>query len=105
MPASRKTEKAPARGRTVRPTSLLAVDVGNSETVVGRFRGRELVAFWRLTSGRLTADEARSARRADARRGLASSEKAGAVLCSVAPSLTMAWPRRWRRGPVLRRSR
>jgi len=60
MPASRKTEKPPASGRTVKPSSLLAVDVGNSETVVGRFRGRELAAFWRLTSGRLTADRGAS---------------------------------------------
>ena len=34
------------------------MDIGNSDTVVGRFRGAALDGFWRLTSGRLTADEA-----------------------------------------------
>ncbi|HYM79949.1 MAG TPA: type III pantothenate kinase [Candidatus Limnocylindria bacterium] len=66
----------------------MAVDVGNSETVVGLMRGREVVRAWRLTSGRMTSDEV----------GLqlnalfdAGSARRGAVLCSVAPSLTLAW--------------
>jgi type III pantothenate kinase len=38
--------------------SLLAVDVGNSNTVLGLFSGTELVRFWRLTTRReSTADE------------------------------------------------
>jgi type III pantothenate kinase len=37
---------------------LLTVDVGNSETVVGLFQGKELVHHWRLTSSRRqTGDE------------------------------------------------
>jgi type III pantothenate kinase len=76
------------------------VDVGNSETVVGVFRGRELERFWRLTSGRLTADEVglsldallRQLERGEAERPRGGRRPAtGAVLCSVAPSLTMAW--------------
>jgi type III pantothenate kinase len=88
-----------ARRRPSRPGSgLLTVDIGNSDTVVGLFRGARLAGFWRLTSGRLTADEAMllldyalgaggGARRTPRGRGVA----AGAVLCSVVPRLTPAW--------------
>jgi type III pantothenate kinase len=79
-----------AARRPARLARVLAVDIGNSETVVGLLEGRSVKAFWRLTSGRLTADEAWLTldflleRRGE--RG-----NAGAVLCSVAPSLTLAW--------------
>ena len=76
--------------RPARPARVLAVDIGNSETVVGLLEGRSVKAFWRLTSGRLTADEAGLT--LDVlleRRGERGST--GAVLCSVAPSLTLAW--------------
>jgi type III pantothenate kinase len=68
------------------------VDVGNSETVVGVMEGREVRHSWRLTSSRMTADEA--ALRAGellATIGLASTPFRGAVLCSVAPALTPPW--------------
>ncbi len=78
-------------------SGLLTVDIGNSDTVVGLFRGARLAGFWRLTSGRLTADEAMMLlahalgglprERGRAARGSAS----GAVLCSVVPRLTPAW--------------
>ncbi len=93
----------PERDRSRRPGragELVAVDIGNSDTVVGRFRGAELDGFWRLTSGRRTADEATMllahllgrdaagpARPPRARAG----RPAGAVLCSVVPNLTPAW--------------
>lgn len=57
MPEPRK--RAARRRRVLASTPLLAVDVGNSETTVGRFTGRDLDGFWRLTSGRHTADEIR----------------------------------------------
>ena len=39
---------------------LLALDVGNTNTVVGLFRGEELQTHWRLTThAERTADEAR----------------------------------------------
>jgi type III pantothenate kinase len=87
---SRKTEVR-RRGRR-RAAPLLAVDVGNSETVVGLFRGRELARFWRLTSGRMTADEVGLAlglllRDAGGLHG----ETPASVVCSVAPSLTTQW--------------
>jgi type III pantothenate kinase len=63
------------------------VDIGNSDTVVGRFRGARLDGFWRLTSRALTADEAAMML------GLATgaARPGGAVLCSVVPGLTAAW--------------
>jgi len=37
---------------------LLTIDVGNTNTVLGVFRGAELVAHWRLTTAReQTVDE------------------------------------------------
>lgn len=98
--ATRRTARSTSRrtSRTASPRSvprfLLAVDVGNTETVVGLYAGKDLVGFWRLTSGRLTADEAGLMldgllrRLGDATRGNGATE---AVLCSVAPTLTLAW--------------
>jgi type III pantothenate kinase len=77
-----------ARGAR-RARALVAVDIGNSDIVVGRFEGAEIKGFWRLSSSRQTADEIsltlRSLLRDPARGEL------GAVLCSVVPSLTQAW--------------
>jgi type III pantothenate kinase len=94
MSLSRKTEPAGRRGRRIPPRGLLAVDVGNSETVVGVFRGKEPVHFWRLTSGRSTADEV--SLQLDAllkRNGGIEGKGMGAVVSSVAPSLTLQWLR------------
>src|SRR5262245_34818862 len=70
---------------------LVVVDVGNSETVVGRMHGREVVRAWRLTSGRMTADEIALQLHTLLDRDGARGAKLGSVLCSVAPSLTLAW--------------
>ncbi|MGH7743034.1 MAG: type III pantothenate kinase [Candidatus Eiseniibacteriota bacterium] len=76
-------------GAPRRPRGLVAVDIGNSDIVVGRFEGADLKGFWRLSSSRQTADEIsltlRSLLREPARGEL------GAVLCSVVPALTMPW--------------
>ncbi|HTO91349.1 MAG TPA: type III pantothenate kinase [Candidatus Sulfotelmatobacter sp.] len=95
MSLSRRTESAGRRARRrIPPRGLLAVDVGNSETVVGVFRGKEPVHFWRLTSGRATADEVSLQLEALLRRdGGIEGRGMGAVLCSVAPSLTLQWLR------------
>jgi type III pantothenate kinase len=90
MPLSRKRERV-RRGKKPAVRSLLAVDVGNSETVVGRFQGGELVRFWRLTSGRATADEVRLALRGLLAEDGGDVKGAGAVVCSVAPTLTLQW--------------
>jgi len=93
MPLNRKTEAVVSRTKRRLPhAGLLAVDIGNSETVVGLFRGKEHVHFWRLTSGRLTADEASLQLDALLRRdGAGPGKGLGAVVCSVAPTLTMQW--------------
>ncbi len=97
MTFNRKTEPVTKRGRRrVPPRGLLAVDVGNSETVVGLFRGKEVLHFWRMTSGRLTADEVSLQLEFLMRRdGVAEGggKGMGAIVCSVAPSLTMQWIR------------
>jgi type III pantothenate kinase len=69
------------------------VDVGNSETVVGLLEGLQVARFWRLTSERLTADEAvLRIRSLLAEAGARDADGVlGAVVCSVAPSLTLAW--------------
>lgn len=93
MPLSRKRESMPKRGKRA-ARALLAVDVGNSETVVGRFHGGDLIRFWRFTSTRATADEIRLQLRAlIAEDGEAGVARAGAVVCSVAPALTLPWMR------------
>lgn len=79
----------PTRARRSQPpVSLITVDVGNSETTVGRFLGAELEGFWRLTSGRSTADELRLTLDALLR---SSASGWGSVVCSVVPGLTPAW--------------
>jgi len=81
----------------------VAVDIGNSDTVVGLFHGAVLRGFWRLTSGRMSADEVQlqieGLTRRIRRRG-----PVGAVLCSVVPALTLAWAEaleRWSGGAPL----
>ncbi len=52
------TEKASKAGRAMPGGLLLAVDVGNTNTVLGVFAGKDLRAHWRLTTRREgTADE------------------------------------------------
>jgi type III pantothenate kinase len=64
------------------------VDVGNSETVVGRFAGGELEASWRVTSARSTADELALLLEGMLKTGAAGS---ASVMCSVVPGITRAW--------------
>lgn len=88
MKTARRRKPAPTR-RAAGPTApLLAVDVGNTETVVGRFRGAELEESWRVSSGRATADELRLALEGMLKTGAAGS---ASVLCSVVPGLTERW--------------
>ena len=97
----------PKSGRSAPPTrrsaTLVTVDIGNSDTVVGVFRASKLLGFWRLTSGRMTADEVQLRLEALARR-VAGRKPAGAVLCSVVPALTPPWAEaleRWSGRPPL----
>ncbi len=91
MSAARKKRQVPARsgasaGGAAAP--LIAVDVGNTETQVGRFMGGELEESWRVTSGRATTDELRLQLEAMLKTGAAG---CASVVCSVVPSLTPAW--------------
>ena len=64
---------------------LLAVDVGNTNTVLGLFDGADLVQSWRITThARATGDEM-----ALTYRGLLANQPAvtGMVLCSTVPSV------------------
>ena len=72
---------------------LLAIDVGNTHTVMGVYRGADLLHMWRVaTNKRDTADELRMKvlplMMAD---GIELGELRGAALASVVPALTMAW--------------
>ncbi len=86
----RAAEKPASRSRANRAAVVLAVDVGNSETTVGLFKGGEVAGFWRLTSGRNTADEIVLTLRGLLAEGEAPKPE-GSVLCSVVPALTPPW--------------
>jgi type III pantothenate kinase len=77
-----------ARGAARAALPLLAVIVGNTQTVVGRFLGAELEESWRVTSGTATADELRLLLEGMLKRGAAGSTS---VLSSVVPALTRPW--------------
>lgn len=68
---------------------LLAIDVGNTNTVLGVFRGNELVANWRLTTTRdQTVDEyGILTRQLFTLAGLSAAEIKGVMVASVVPSL------------------
>jgi len=68
---------------------LLAMDVGNTNTVLGVFRGNELLANWRLTTARdQTVDEyGILTRELFTLAGLAATEIKGVMIASVVPSL------------------
>lgn len=72
---------------------LLAVDVGNTQTVLGVYDGDELLHMWRLaTSVDYTSDEMRIKLHAlfEAEK-LDRAQITGAVLASVVPALTHTW--------------
>jgi type III pantothenate kinase len=68
---------------------LLALDVGNTNTVVGVFRGKELAANWRLTTARdQTVDEyGILTRDLFTLAGLEAHELEGVIISSVVPPL------------------
>lgn len=71
---------------------LLALDVGNTETTVGLFRGERLEASWRLTTTpQRTPDEWASAVTAYlAQAGRSTQEVRATILASVAPQVTQS---------------
>jgi type III pantothenate kinase len=85
--------KRRAGGEAGGGAALLAIDIGNTQTVLGVFEGARLADFWRLTSGvARTGDElavlidALCARYRDALRG-----SRAVAIASAVPSLTAAY--------------
>lgn len=72
---------------------LLAIDVGNTQTAIGVYRGEKLVSLWRIATGKhQTSDELRvTLAPLLASDGLDATEVRGAALASVVPQLTEAW--------------
>jgi type III pantothenate kinase len=72
---------------------LFAVDVGNTQSVLGLFRGKELVGHWRIsTNAALTGDELRvKVAGLLALDGLSWDDIDHVILASVVPRLTSAW--------------
>jgi type III pantothenate kinase len=78
------------RDKMARPERLLAIDVGNTNTVLGLFEGAELKADWRLATRRDQTDDEygiliRSLFEAV---GVEPASLAGAAIASVVPPLT-----------------
>jgi type III pantothenate kinase len=69
---------------------LLAIDIGNSNIVFGVYRGKELIAHWRVATEPLrTTDEfAMLLSSLFAHQGLGLQEVQGAIIASVVPPLT-----------------
>lgn len=72
---------------------LLAIDVGNTQTVLGVYSGSVLEHMWRIATNKSeTADELRlKARPLLESEGLDAGELEGSVLASVVPALTTGW--------------
>jgi type III pantothenate kinase len=72
---------------------LLAVDIGNTQTVLGLYEDEELIAHWRIATDAVnTADELGARVRAlFALKGLASALVTDVAIASVVPSLTEQW--------------
>ncbi len=72
---------------------LLAVDIGNTNTVIGILEGRELLFRWRVsTDARRTSDEfAVLLRELTVPAGVELGSVTGVALCSVVPALTGAF--------------
>lgn len=72
---------------------ILAIDVGNTQTVLGVYDDIELKHMWRIaTNKKETSDELRlKARPLIESEGIAVDDLEGAVLASVVPALTEGW--------------
>ena len=70
---------------------LLVVDVGNTNTVLGLYRGRSLTNHWRLTSGNHTSDELGLAiLNLFLNAGIGKGKVDGAIVSSVVPPMDLA---------------
>ena len=74
---------------------LLAIDVGNTQTVIGVFEDAELRFMWRIATSKVdTSDELRlKVRPLLAAEGVDLAQMDGAIVASVVPLLTRSWER------------
>lgn len=74
---------------------LLAIDIGNTQTVLGVFDGPELRHMWRVATNKAdTSDELRlKAQPLLASENIAADQLDGSIVASVVPALTAAWKR------------
>jgi type III pantothenate kinase len=72
---------------------LLAIDVGNTQTHIGMFRGDDLVEHWRFATSRTTTNDELAIRVAALLRlrGLTLDEVDGAIVASVVPQQDSEW--------------
>lgn len=72
---------------------LLAIDVGNTQTHIGMFRGDELVEHWRFATSRTTTADELAIRLAALLRlnGLTFDDVDGAIVASVVPTQDVEW--------------
>lgn len=74
---------------------LLAIDIGNTQTVIGVFDGNELRHMWRLATNKTdTSDELRlKVRPLLESEGVDVANVDGSIVASVVPALTASWNR------------
>jgi len=74
---------------------LLAIDIGNTQTVIGVFDGAELRHMWRVATNKAdTSDELRlKAKPLLDSEGIAVADVGGSIIASVVPPLSAAWKR------------
>ena len=74
---------------------LLAIDAGNTQTVIGVYDGAELLRMWRIATNKAhTADELRCKLLSlIAPEAFSEGQVTSAVLASVVPTLTSSWKR------------
>ena len=72
---------------------LLAIDIGNTHTVIGAYDGERLAAMWRVATDRsVTADQLRATLSSlFALDDLALTEVRASAVASVVPQLSRAW--------------
>lgn len=74
---------------------LLAIDIGNTQTVIGVYDGAELVHMWRISTSKPDTSDELLLKLLPllAHRRIGTTDLDGAVLASVVPALKTAWSR------------
>src|SRR3954464_2887621 len=90
-PGSRRA--SPARAPSIIGSMLLVVDVGNTQTHLGTFRGTELVEHWRFASVRESAAGGLGAALSNLLRlrGLGFEDIDASIVSSTVPQLSPEW--------------